>query len=154
MNQVTGGGWKELPHSSAPKARGGSREDQPHARGQGRWPKGCPSQVGLFNLELKCLCMWWGRAGGPGISQAFQKARAHKYKPKTRHFLPAGIKSPHGFSCGQRGQRGELLSQTQLTAGSGKVLASSSAPFTVLCPPCHQRGWGSPPMRLGPFSSP
>lgn len=90
----------------------------------------------------------------PGISQACQKPGAHKYKPKNRYFLPAGINCPHGFSCDQKGQRDKLLSQIPLTAGSREVLVSSLAPFTVLCPPCHQRGWGSPPARLGLFSSP
>ena len=39
-SEVRGRGREELPHASMPKARGGSQEDQPHARGQGRWPGG------------------------------------------------------------------------------------------------------------------
>lgn len=54
----------------------------------------------------------------------------------------------------EAGQPGKLLAQIQLTAGSGEVLASSLAPFTVRCPPGHQKDWGSPPVWLELFSSP
>lgn len=72
--------------------------------------------------------MWSG--GGwedPGISQALQKWRHINTNLKTSHFLPAGINYPHGFSYGQRGQRGKVLSQIWLMAGSQEVLAPSSA---------------------------
>ena len=34
--------WEELPHAPKPKAKGGGGEEQPHNRGQGRWPGGQP----------------------------------------------------------------------------------------------------------------
>ena len=33
-------GWEELPHAPKPEAKGSSGEEQPHDRGQGRWPGG------------------------------------------------------------------------------------------------------------------
>ena len=33
MSEVRGSGWEELPHTTMPEARGGSREDQPHVQG-------------------------------------------------------------------------------------------------------------------------
>ena len=35
--EARGGGREELPHAPTPEAKGGSREEQPHARGQGWW---------------------------------------------------------------------------------------------------------------------
>ena len=49
--------WKELPHAPTPEARGGRREEQPHAQGQGQWPGGptpgcgCAGQEGLEELS-------------------------------------------------------------------------------------------------------
>lgn len=41
-----------------------------------------------------------------------------------------------------------------LQAGSWEGPASCPGPFTGLCPPGHQRGWGSQPAWRAPFSSP
>ena len=40
MSEVRGGGWEELPQAPTPEATGGSLEDQPHTRDQGRRPGG------------------------------------------------------------------------------------------------------------------
>lgn len=88
-----------------------------------------------------------------GVSQALRKAGAHKYKPKNQVFLPAGINCHRGFSYDQRGQRDKLLPQIPRVAGNREVLVSSLVAFIVLCPPCHQRGWGSPPTWPGLSSS-
>ena len=45
---------EELPHTPTPEAKGGGREEQPHARGQGQWPGGpttCPRAVAVRAQE-------------------------------------------------------------------------------------------------------
>ena len=37
-SEVRGGSWEELPHAPKPEARGNGREEQLHARDQGRQP--------------------------------------------------------------------------------------------------------------------
>ena len=39
-SEVRGGGWEEITHAPKPEAKGSGGEEQPHARGQGRWPGG------------------------------------------------------------------------------------------------------------------
>ena len=48
-SKARGGRQEELPHALKPEAKGGGGQEQPHDRGQGRWPGGptpCPRSHG------------------------------------------------------------------------------------------------------------
>ena len=60
MPEARGGSREELPHAPKPETRGGGREEQAHARGQGWWPggptphprsRGCLGAGGLEELS-------------------------------------------------------------------------------------------------------
>ena len=53
VSEVKGSSWKKIPQAPKPEARGGGREEPPHAGGQGWWRGGPTPRPGSYPVRAQ-----------------------------------------------------------------------------------------------------